>query len=97
LELETKPGTEPGTEPWIEAKDELSGLLMKSGEEIVVEYEKEKILAAPVEEGLTVGEVRYMVDGVTYRREEIVTTQALEKIDWQWCLDQIFCRYLGFD
>jgi len=75
----------------------LTGLLMKAGEEIVVEYEKKKILTAPVEEGLTVGEVRYMVDGVTYRREEIVTTQALEKIDWQWCLDQIFCRYLGFD
>lgn len=75
----------------------LTGLLMKAGEEIVVEYEKERILTAPVEEGMTVGEVRYMVDGVTYRREEIVTTQALEKIDWQWCLDQIFCRYLGFD
>ena len=75
----------------------LSGLLMKAGEEIVVEYEKEKVLAAPVEEGLTVGEVRYMVDGVTYRREEIVTTHALEEIDWQWCLDQIFDRYLRFD
>ena len=75
----------------------LTGLLMKAGEEIVVEYEKKKILTAPIEEGLTVGEVRYMVDGVTYRKEEIVTTQELEKIDWQWCLDRIFCRYLGFD
>lgn len=75
----------------------LTGLLMKAGEEIMVEYEKKNVLAAPVEEGLTVGEVRYMVDGEIYRREEIVTTQALEKIDWQWCLDQIFCRYLGFD
>ena len=75
----------------------LTGLLMKAGEEIVVEYEKKKILTAPVEEGMTVGEVRYMVDGVTYRREELVTTQALEKIDWQWCLEQVFGRYLRFD
>lgn len=75
----------------------LTGLLMKAGEEIVVEYEKKRVLTAPVEEGLTVGEVRYMVDGVTYRREELVTIQALDKIDWQWCLEQIFCRYLRFD
>ena len=70
---------------------------MKAGEEIVVEYSQKKLLTAPVEESTSVGEVRYMVDGVTYRTEEIVTTGSVEAIDWQWCLEQIFGRYFRYD
>lgn len=77
--------------------DENAGLLMKAGEEIAVEYSQKKLLRAPVEEGMTVGTVRYMVDGIAYRTEEIVTAGSVEKIDWQWCLEQIFYRYLRFD
>ncbi len=72
------------------------GLLMKEGEEIQVEYQIEQLLQAPVEEGMKVGEVHYMLDGRTYYSEEIVTAEAVEKIDWQWCLEQIFIRFFSF-
>lgn len=75
---------------------QLEGLLMKAGEEVVVEYDQQKVLAAPVESGTLVGNVSYMVDGVTYRKEEIVTTHTVERIDWQWCLEQIWDRFLLF-
>ena len=72
---------------------QLEGLLMKAGEEIVVEYHQEKALTAPVKAGTVVGSIRYMVEGVTYRQEDIVTTDSVEKIDWKWCLKQIFLRF----
>ncbi len=75
----------------------LDGLLMRAGEEIAVEYSQKEILTAPVEEGTAVGSVRYMVEGITYRTEEIVTAGSVERIDWQWCLEQIFGRYLLYD
>lgn len=78
-------------------EEEREGLLMKAGEEIAVEYSQKNILQAPVEKGLSVGEVRYIVDGITYRTEEIVTAAGVEAVDWQWCLEQIFGRYLRFD
>ena len=55
-----------------------------------------QLLQAPVEEGMKVGEVHYMLDGSTYYSEEIVTAETVEKIDWQWCLEQIFIRFLSF-
>ncbi len=76
---------------------QLPGILMKAGEEIAVEYSQKEVLMAPVEEGTPVGEVRYIVDGITYRTEEIVTAGSVEEINWQWCLEQIFTRYLLFD
>jgi len=72
---------------------QLSGLLMREGEEIVVEYKQEETLQAPVEKGQIVGRVRYLVDGVIYRTEEIVTKEGIEKIDWNWCFWQILGRY----
>ena len=72
----------------------VEGLLMKQGEEIIVQYKQEKILTAPVEAGTVVGKVPYSVDGVTYRTEEIVTKEGVEKIDFQWCLWQILGRFL---
>lgn len=73
---------------------QLDGLLMKAGEEIAVEYKQEKMLTAPVKEGTVIGNIRYMVEGITYRQEEIVTTESVERIDWIWCLEQILDRFL---
>jgi len=73
---------------------QLQGLLMKAGEKIQVQYEQEKTLTAPVEEGTVVGSVRYMVEGITYRTEEIITADSVQKITWQWCLEQIWQRFL---
>ena len=39
--------------------------------------------------GKTVGSIRYVVDGVTWRKDLIVTEQTVEKIDFSWCLGQV--------
>ncbi len=72
---------------------ELEGLLLREDEKIQVEYEQEKILAAPVKQGMVVGNVRYLVDGTAYKTEQIVTVESVEKIDFNWCVEQILQRF----
>lgn len=73
---------------------DVEGLLMRADEEIRVEYDWEKTLAAPVESGTQVGEIRYIVDGVVYKRERIVTVETVEEICLTWCLRQVLGRFL---
>ena len=51
-------------------------------------------LTAPVPKGQTVGRIEYSVNGVVYRSEPIVTSEAVEEIDLVWCLEQVFHRFL---
>ena len=69
-------------------------LLLRQDEKIQVTYSVKETLAAPVEKGTQVGSVEYSVDGVVYRREAIVTTDGVERIDLQWCIRQILERFL---
>ena len=69
---------------------------MQPGKQIEVEYTMKKILEAPVEERMQVGEIRYLVDGKIYHTEEIVTAHGVERIDWQWCLERVFERFFVF-
>jgi len=73
------------------------GLLLKADEEIVVSYNQERQLHAPVEAGTVVGCVEYSVDGKVYKSQKIVTTDSIEKIDLQWCLLEILERFLVFE
>jgi D-alanyl-D-alanine carboxypeptidase (penicillin-binding protein 5/6) len=75
---------------------EREGLLMKAGEQVEVTYSVEKVLTAPVEAGMEIGQIKYIVDGQIYYIEEIVTSHGVEKIDWQWCLEQMLDRFLVF-
>ena len=61
-----------------------------------VEYRIEKQLQAPVEAGTEVGEITYSVGDTVYLREGIVTTEAVKKIDFAWCVSQILSRYCIF-
>lgn len=83
-----------GTETAGRIRHDVEGLLMRADEEIQVEYSWEKTLAAPVESGTKVGEIRYIVDGVVYKRERIVTVDAVEEICFEWCLRQVLGRFL---
>ncbi len=40
------------------------------------------------------GKVEYMVDGILYKQESIVTEDAVEAIDLRWCAEQIWRRFL---
>lgn len=90
---EASDSREDGGEREPEERD-ADGLLLRPDEEIRVEYEWEKTLTAPVESGIQVGEIRYTVEGTVYRREQIVTTDAVREIRFAWCLRQILERFL---
>ncbi len=83
-----------GTETAGRIRHDVEGLLMRADEEIQVEYSWEKTLTAPVESGTKVGEIRYIVDGVVYKRERIVTVDAVEEICFEWCLRQVLGRFM---
>lgn len=70
------------------------GLLLRADEEICVEYSVESVLEAPVESGSRVGTVRYLVDGVVYRQEQLVTTDGVERITLAWCAEELLSRFL---
>ena len=74
----------------------VEGILMREDEEVKVEYRIEKLLQAPVEAGMEVGEITYSVGDTVYLRESIVTTEAVQKIDFAWCVSQILSRYCIF-
>lgn len=76
------------------SEERLEGILLRQGEEIQVEYHMEEMLEAPVESGCEVGSIEYIVDGVVYRRESIVTADSVERIDLSWCAGQILSRFL---
>ncbi len=65
------------------------GILMRTDEKIERIFEMVDHLEAPIESGMTIGSVRYVVDGITWRQDLIVTDKKVEKIDFSWCLRQI--------
>ena len=69
------------------------GLLLKTDEQIQVEYSQKEILEAPVEQGTVVGKIYYVVNDTIYRTENIVTTETVDKIDLEWCVKQIWERF----
>ncbi len=74
-------------------RENQTGILLGKGEKVTVRYSVTDKLEAPVREGCVVGEICYLVDDVVYRREKIVTTGSVEKIDFKWCLEQILYRF----
>ena len=47
-----------------------------------------------MKQGTIVGNIRYIVDDRVYLTENIVTTQNVEQIEFDWCLEQILRRFL---
>ncbi len=74
--------------------EETKGLLLKDGEEILVECHMEQQLQAPVTSGEQVGTIRYIFQDRVYREEHIVTTKAVREIDYRWCFKQILQYFL---
>ena len=82
------------TEVAIAGRSENTKLLLREDEDILVEYTIADYLTAPVMDGTRVGIIEYSVDGVIYRREAIVTTDTVERIDLQWCIRQVLERFM---
>ncbi len=69
------------------------GLLLKTGEQIQVDFQIEDQLTAPVSSGTQVGSIRYLVNGEVYAVEYIYTTENIAAINYLWCLKQILFHY----
>ena len=65
-------------------------ILLHKNEEIHVYYDLPKVLIAPVEEGEIVGYANYYIDDQPYEEIPIYSEYAVEKIDYFFCLKNIF-------
>lgn len=72
------------------------GLLLRADEEIEVQYSLCEMLTAPVAAGTEVGVIEYRVEDKVYKRQRIVTAEAVEVIDLRWCFLEILERFLFF-
>ena len=72
-------------------KKESIGILLKDGEKIETRSRVVPNLTAPVQKGTVVGEIVYLVGDTILYREEIVTAEAVERIDFFWCFAKV-CR-----
>lgn len=61
-------------------------ILMKEGEEIETLLEYQTHVYAPVEDGVIIGTVRYMLDGEIWKVDTITTSENIEKADTLWKL-----------
>ena len=69
-------------------------ILLRTDEQIQVTCTVEDHLTAPVEGGTQVGTIEYSVNGIVYKKDAIVTTDAIDKIDLRWCVMQVFERFI---
>jgi D-alanyl-D-alanine carboxypeptidase (penicillin-binding protein 5/6) len=69
----------------LEKQQELERILLTEGEEVEVKYAIAEKLKAPVEEGTFVGTVTYLLHDEVLKEYNVVTKQAVKKIDYGWC------------
>ena len=68
-------------------------LLLRDDENVTVETELESCLKAPVEKGVSIGNVQYKLGDEILYTSELVTEKAIEKRNYIWCLSKIFKIY----
>ena len=71
------------------AETEPFRVLLKSGEEIDVEYDVSESVEAPVEKGQTLGTVVYSLNGGTLREYPLTADASVRKRDFSVCLSYI--------
>ena len=79
-----------------DASDNTKGMLLRKDEKITVVCNMEKELSAPVKEGTKIGEITCLVGTETVRKDDIVITDSVEKIDFEWCVWQVFQKFYVF-
>lgn len=82
------PGAD-GVQIGASAETEPFRVLLKSGEEIDVEYDVPESVEAPVEKGQTLGTVVYSLNGGTFREYPLTADASVRKRDFSVCLSYI--------
>ena len=82
------PGAD-GVQIGASAETEPFRVLLKSGEEIDVEYDVPESVEAPVEKGQTLGTVIYSLNGGTLREYPLTADASVRTMDFSMCLSYI--------
>ena len=72
------------------------GMLLRKDEDFKIVCNMEKELSAPVKEGTKIGEIICLVGKDAVRKNDIVITQSVDKIDFEWCVRQVFHKFYIF-
>ena len=65
-------------------------LLLREDETIHIVYEIPEILTAPIKAEEIAGYAKYYIDDMLYRELPVYTTESIKKIDYPFCLKQLF-------
>ena len=68
-------------------------VLLKSGEDVTVEYDVPESVAAPVEEGETLGKIVYSLDGETLREYPVTAAESVRERDFSICFSYTRSRF----
>ena len=68
-------------------------VLMKNGEDVTVEYDVPESVAAPVEEGETLGKIVYSLDGETLREYPVTAAESVRERDFSICFSYTRSRF----
>ena len=79
-----------------EDKSMQEGMLLRRDEEFETNWHVEESLTAPVESGTVVGEIICNIGKDSFWRKEIILTNNVEKIDFEWCVEQVFQKFYLF-
>ena len=74
----------------------LDGMLLRADEDIQVICEREETLTAPVIKGTKIGRICCVVGKEKVLQKDIVLTQSVEEIDFEWCVKQVFAKFYMF-
>lgn len=68
-------------------------VLLKSGEDVTVEYDVPESVAAPVEEGETLGKIVYRLEGETIREYPVTAAESVRERDFSICFSYTRRRF----
>ena len=74
-------------------KESGKGLLLRKDEQFEITYDIEEKLTAPVDEGTVVGKIQYRVGDTVYLTKMVVTEDAIERIDFNWCMQKVLWNF----
>jgi len=72
------------------------GMLLAKEEEYEVDCSIQKSLTAPVKEGMKIGEVVCRVGDEVCLKKDILVSESINEIDFEWCIQQIFQKFYIF-
>ena len=75
---------------------ENAGMLLRTDEEFHISCKREERITAPVKAGTPIGEICCSVGDDIVLEQEIVLTQPIEEIDFEWCVKQVFLKFYLF-